>query len=43
MVDLVRAQGRLREEDAVPLFEQILEAIQFLHHRLILHRDLKLR
>ncbi|XP_040585598.1 sperm motility kinase-like [Mesocricetus auratus] len=39
---LLKNVGYLKEKDARPIFQQIVAAVQFLHKRLITHRDIKL-
>lgn len=41
LYDLIRAKGRLEEQDARKYFLQILEGIGYLHTNLVAHRDLK--
>lgn len=38
----LRARGRLKEEDARHVFQQVVSAVRFLHQRKIAHRDIKL-
>lgn len=39
--DLIERQGRLPESDALPMFEQILDAVGHAHSAGIVHRDIK--
>jgi polo-like kinase 4 len=38
----LRTRGRLDEMEAVLIIEQLLDAVEYLHHRNVIHRDLKL-
>ena len=42
LLDWLQKFGTLTENIAHPMFKQILEAIDFMHNRLIAHRDLKI-
>ncbi|CAD8057879.1 unnamed protein product [Paramecium sonneborni] len=42
LYELLKQQGAFSEEKACKYFNQILQAIQFMHKRQIIHRDLKL-
>ena len=38
----LRALGCLKEEEARPVFQQVVSAVHFLHQRHIAHRNIKL-
>ena len=39
--DVIQHRGRIPIEEALPLFQQILEAVEYAHNKGIVHRDLK--
>lgn len=41
LFDRIKQEGQFCEQSAVLVFKQILEAIEYLHSRNIVHRDLK--
>jgi serine/threonine protein kinase len=41
LVTLIEQKGKLTEDEAKPLFKQIVSAVQFLHSHNITHRDIK--
>lgn len=41
LADVLKQEGRLSKEEALPLFEQILEALAHAHEKGVIHRDLK--
>lgn len=38
---LIKQKGALRPEQAIPIFEQVLDAFQYAHTKGIIHRDIK--
>ena len=41
--DYLVAHGRMKEREARTKFRQILSAVQYMHQKRIVHRDLKVR
>lgn len=41
LADLLKRQGRLSQEQALPIFCQLLDALKHAHEKSIVHRDLK--
>uniref|UniRef100_A0A0E0HXU1 non-specific serine/threonine protein kinase n=1 Tax=Oryza nivara TaxID=4536 RepID=A0A0E0HXU1_ORYNI len=42
LYDYVTQLGRLREDDARRIFQQIISGAEYCHHNMVVHRDLKL-
>lgn len=41
LFDYIVTRGRVEEKEAIRLFRQMISAIEYCHHNLVIHRDLK--